>query len=33
VLYKSELRPEGARYTPLFRSTLTGGASAPVTQD
>ena len=22
VLYKSELRPEGARYTPLFRKTL-----------
>ena len=24
VLYKSELRPEGARYTPLFRAPLTG---------
>jgi RNA 2',3'-cyclic 3'-phosphodiesterase len=33
VLYKSELRPEGARYTPLFRSPLAGGASATVTQD
>jgi RNA 2',3'-cyclic 3'-phosphodiesterase len=33
VLYKSELRPEGARYTPLFRSILTGGASAAVTHD
>ena len=22
VLYKSELRPEGARYTPLFRKTF-----------
>jgi 2'-5' RNA ligase len=26
VLYKSELRPEGARYTPLFRKTLSGEA-------
>ena len=33
VLYKSELRPEGARYTSLFRRTLTGGASAAVIQD
>jgi 2'-5' RNA ligase len=24
VLYKSELRPEGARYTPLFRASFTG---------
>jgi RNA 2',3'-cyclic 3'-phosphodiesterase len=24
VLYKSELRPEGARYTPLFRAPFTG---------
>lgn len=28
VLYKSELRPEGARYTPLFRKRLTGEAAA-----
>jgi RNA 2',3'-cyclic 3'-phosphodiesterase len=27
VLYKSELRPEGARYTPLFRRTLNREAS------
>jgi RNA 2',3'-cyclic 3'-phosphodiesterase len=32
VLYKSELRPEGARYTPLFRKRLTGGASATTIQ-
>ena len=31
VLYKSELRPEGARYTPLFRKTLSGEASAATT--
>lgn len=31
VLYKSELRPEGARYTPLFRNKLTGGASVQTT--
>jgi 2'-5' RNA ligase len=28
VLYKSELRPEGARYTPLFRKTLNRESSA-----
>jgi len=28
VLYKSELRPEGARYTPVFRKRLTGEAAA-----
>lgn len=31
VLYKSELRPEGARYTPLFRKSLSGEASATTT--
>jgi 2'-5' RNA ligase len=25
VLYKSELRPDGARYTPLFRAVFSGG--------
>lgn len=25
VLYKSELMPQGARYTPLFRASLAGG--------
>jgi 2'-5' RNA ligase len=24
VLYRSELKPEGARYTPLFRAAFTG---------
>lgn len=27
VLYKSELRPDGARYTPLFRAVFTGSSS------
>ncbi len=31
ILYKSELRPEGARYTPLFRKTLSGETSAATT--
>lgn len=29
VLYKSELRPEGARYTPLFRRRLTKKENQP----
>lgn len=29
VLYKSELRPEGARYTPLFRNRLTKKENQP----